>query len=299
MRDKKPKILFIGCVKSSYILLKKMIELQADICGVITMSASTFNSDFVDLAPLCIEKSISYMYVSNINNEDVVKYIKELQPDVGCCFGWSQLINEEIISLFPKGIIGFHPAELPYNRGRHPIIWALVLGLPLTASTFFEIDKKADTGDIVSQRKIDILLEDDAQSLYDKIMHVATEQVEEIVDGLINDNIKRIKQDNNVGNQWRKRKASDGKIDFRMSSRAIYNLVRGLTHPYVGAHINIGEQEIKVWKVKELTISNIENIEPGKVLAVNNDGTIDIKTYDGAIKIIDSDYLDVCVGSYL
>ena len=25
--------------------------------------------------------------------------------------------------------IGFHPAALPANKGRHPIIWSLVLGL--------------------------------------------------------------------------------------------------------------------------------------------------------------------------
>ena len=30
------------------------------------------------------------------------------------------------------GVIGYHPAELPKNRGRHPLIWALVLGLKKT-----------------------------------------------------------------------------------------------------------------------------------------------------------------------
>ncbi|MFQ8877714.1 MAG: hypothetical protein ACLR7N_03875 [Roseburia hominis] len=38
------------------------------------------------------------------------------------------------------------------------------------------------------------------------------------------------------GNVWRKRGKRDGEIDWRMSSRAIYNLVRALTKPYVGAH---------------------------------------------------------------
>ena len=35
-----------------------------------------------------------------------------------------------------------------------------------------------------------------------------------------------------------------------MTSQAIYNLVRALTKPYVGAHINYKEKEIIVWKVE-------------------------------------------------
>ena len=35
------------------------------------------------------------------------------------------------------GVLGFHPSELPKNRGRHPLIWALALGLKKSASTFF------------------------------------------------------------------------------------------------------------------------------------------------------------------
>lgn len=27
------------------------------------------------------------------------------------------------------GIIGYHPTKLPNNRGRHPLIWTLLLGL--------------------------------------------------------------------------------------------------------------------------------------------------------------------------
>ena len=27
------------------------------------------------------------------------------------------------------GVVGFHPALLPNNRGRHPLIWAKALGL--------------------------------------------------------------------------------------------------------------------------------------------------------------------------
>lgn len=50
-------------------------------------------------------------------------------------------------------LIGFHPANLPQNRGRHPIIWALFLSLQETASTFFMMDEDTDSGDIISHMR--------------------------------------------------------------------------------------------------------------------------------------------------
>jgi methionyl-tRNA formyltransferase len=62
------------------------------------------------------------------------------------CLGWSNLLKAEILKAAPLGVIGFHPAALPANRGRHPLIWALGLGLDETATTFFFMDKGADRG---------------------------------------------------------------------------------------------------------------------------------------------------------
>ena len=79
------------------------------------------------------------------------------------------------------GVIGFHPAALPANRGRDPIIWALVLGLQETASTFFFMDEGADSGDIISQEYLIITDSDDAGILYEKITQTALKQLREFV----------------------------------------------------------------------------------------------------------------------
>ena len=163
------RIIFIGCVKSSAILLKELVNSKADIVAVITKSTSFVNADFEDLSLICEENNIEYKYVNNINDSDSIKFIKDKQPDIIYCFGWSQIIKKEILQIPTKGVVGFHPTKLPHNRGRHPIIWAIALGLEETASTFFMMDEGADTGAIISQEPIKIAYEDDAQNVYDKI----------------------------------------------------------------------------------------------------------------------------------
>jgi methionyl-tRNA formyltransferase len=292
------KILFIGTVEFSKIALKKLIELNAQIVGVCTKEKSEFNSDFADLRPLCEKNKIPYKFTDNVNSKDNCDWIKSFNPDIIFCFGWSNLLKKNILTLAPMGVLGFHPSELPKNRGRHPLIWALVLGLKKSASTFFFMNEGIDSGEILSQKKFDILENDDAQTLYDKFANIALLQIEEFLPQLEKKTYQTIKQNDKASNTWRKRVKIDGQINFRMSSQAIYNLVRALSKPYVGANINYKEKEIIVWKVEIIDYKQ-DNIESGKVLDVKKDKIL-VKTYDGAIEITHHEFKKLPnVGEYL
>jgi len=118
------RIVFIGTVGFSLAALKKLNSLDADIAGVVTKTESPFNADFADLTPFCNSHDIAYIQVQNVNSQESLDWILSLQPEVIFCFGWSSLIKKPLLELAPLGVVGFHPAELPQNRGRHPLIWA-------------------------------------------------------------------------------------------------------------------------------------------------------------------------------
>ncbi len=292
-------VLFIGCVKSSEVFLKKLYDLHINIVGVITKRSSAFNADFVDLSAFCKEKGLDYIYVNSVNDKDSIDYVKNKQPDIIFCLGWSQLIGKEILSIPVFGAVGFHPAALPKNRGRHPIIWALALGMEETASTFFLMNEGADTGAIISQKTIKIAYEDDAETLYGKILKTGCFQLEEIVAGIKNRKLIAIPQNIYDGNSWRKRGEKDGEIDWRMSKRAIYNLVRSLTRPYIGAHFVYKGKKYKVWKVSEIETEKYKNIECGKVMGVSSETHFIVKVYDGLIEVLDCDEINLSEGEYL
>ena len=292
------RILFIGTVEFSLRTLEKLIFLKSDIVGVCTKKSSAFNSDYTSLTPICELNNIPYLFVDDINAYETVSWIKTLAPDIIFCFGWSSLIKKELLTLAPMGVLGYHPAALPKNRGRHPLIWALALGLKESSSTFFFMDEGADDGDILSQKEFSILYEDDAKSVYVNVINIALVQIEEFLPKLIDKSYTRKKQDHNLANVWRKRGKKDGVIDFRMNSNAIYNLVRALTKPYVGAHIEYNGKEISVWKVEEIKYDK-QNIESGKVIESGNN-TIVVKTYDSAIKILEHEFETLPkIGEYL
>jgi len=294
------RIVFIGTVELSLHMVKVMIEEEMQIVGVLTADDKGGYSDYADLEPISSHNKIPVIRTKDINSQKVINWIQELSPDVIFCIGWSRLINKKILQIPSIGVIGYHPAALPLNRGRHPLIWALVLGLERTASTFFFMDEGADSGDIIDQRQIVITEDDDAGTLYVKMVKVAQEQMKSILSSLINGNYKRISQNNSEANVWRKRDNKDGQIDWRMSASSIYNLVRGLTKPYVGAHFVTEGKEYKVWKSRVVSCVNADNIEPGKVMVVNRDRIPCIMCGDDCIELLEVDpVLFTSKGSYL
>lgn len=294
------KIVFIGTVEFSARALEKLLEINADIVGIVTRKESKINSDFIDLTPIGKEFGIPTTYTKDINDTENLTWIRKLEPDILMCFGWSALIRKELLEIPPMGVVGFHPALLPNNRGRHPLIWAKVLGLEKSGNTFFLMDEGADTGDILTQRSFVITEIDDASSLYKKMIDLAMIQIPELHHQLKSGDYSRYAQDRVDGNKWRKRTIKDGLIDFRMSTQLICNLVRALTRPYPGAHLSIGGNNYSVWKVeKGVRVSLPANIEPGKVLRIERN-KIEVKTGNGSVWLVDHELKDLeLIGKFL
>lgn len=292
------RIVFIGSVEFSLRMLEHLLFMKAEIVGVCTLQKSSYNADHANLSILCEKHSVPWVYADDINSVEIVDWIRGLSPDVIFCFGWSRLIGQNLLSLAPLGVVGYHPAALPANRGRHPLIWALVLGLEKTASTFFFMDEGVDSGDILSQCEVLIDEKDDAHTLYEKLVETALRQIEYFVPQLISGCFQRQKQEERFANTWRKRGQSDGKIDWRMSARSVHNLVRGLAKPYVGAHFVLDGMEVKVWKASVLDGASY-NAEPGKVLARNSLGPVVQCGEDAICLIVTEPLIYPAIGSYV
>jgi len=300
------RVCLIGCVEFSQHALHTLIDLEAsdiiEIAGVVAKKNSKFNSDFVDIGEVALNYCRPETPTHYFTDEDtLVKFIETIEADVIYCFGWSNLLTTAVLDAAPKGVIGFHPAELPKNRGRHPIIWALALGLTETASTFFRMDDGADSGPIISQEKISISPDDDARTLYDKIVSVAMKQIKKFTVELADGRVYFQDQDKSLANHWRKRTPQDGLIDWRMRAHDIKNLVRALTSPYPGAEFLLkGGQAVKVWRASVASEPIPSNFEPGKVLNVQNHMVLVKCAGNTAVWLLETEpQLRVNVGEYL
>jgi len=281
------KIVFIGCVEFSAAMLDVLLDHpDAELVGLVTRTDANLNADFQDLRPQA-QRAACPLFTDEDSSE-MAAWLRERQPDVIFCFGWSRLLAADILAIPPLGVVGYHPAALPQNRGRHPIIWALALGLKHTASTFFLMDEGVDSGDILSQQTVAIEPTDAAADLYRKLTKIAREQLTTLISALSNGTVHRTPQDHSAANYWRKRTAADGRIDWRMSAQNIHNLIRALARPYPGAHCEQDSQAIKIWRARP-TLAGSDNLEPGKILSLNGN-RITVKCGEAAIELLEHDF---------
>jgi methionyl-tRNA formyltransferase len=286
-------------VNHSYAVLERLVAMpQVAVQGVVTRRASPINADFRSLEPLAERIGCPLLLVEGNDQAAMAAFLKSQAPDVVFCVGWSYLLGPDILAIPPRGVVGYHPSALPRNRGRHPLIWALALGLNETGSTYFLMDARADAGPILSQRLVPIGPQDDAASLYVRITATALGQLEELVPALADGALRGTPQDEAQATYWRKRGRADGRIDWRMSAEAIHDLVRALARPYVGAHCEVEGREVRVWKA-EIGPPGPPDLEPGRVLAADPEGLV-VKCGHGTVRLIEHEFDSLpAVGSCL
>jgi len=279
------RAVFIGSVESSHCALQTLLEFPAfDIVGIVTRSKSAVNADFFSLEGDARSISCPVFNTDQQEFEQLAEWVAEKRPDVIFCIGWSYLLPKSVIEIPNQGVIGYHPAALPLHRGRHPLIWSLVLGLEQMGSTLFFIDEGADSGDIINQKFVDIADSDNAGTLYGKMLVSLADQLRELLPGLLNGQLQRIPQCSDKATYWRKRNRTDGQIDWRMPAKGIHNLVRALTKPYPGAHCTYQAKEYRIWETRIVPNRN-DDVEPGKVLSADTSG-ITIKCGVDAIELV-------------
>lgn len=279
----KLNVAVIGCVEFSQYALEALIRHEAcNVSLVITRHDSKINSDFANLQPIAEKFNIPSVFIKGNDQEAMASVLNGVEPDVVFCVGWSYLLKAEVLNIPKFGVVGYHPAKIPDNRGRHPLIWAMALGLKETGSTFFLMDEGADSGRILSQEVIPIKDSDYARDLYDSMLYIAISQLERLISNW-QEYFNSSQPQQQDGNVWRKRKKCDGKIDWRMSSVSIVNLIRALSKPYPGAHFEYDGSDYIVWKASVVS-GTPKNLEPGKLLE-KSDHQIIVKCGEGAVRL--------------
>lgn len=244
------RIVFVGAVDFSAHCLEEVLRRKSNVVGVFAPSTdvSARASDRADLGPIAQRWGVPCHRFRRIGDAETVSLVRSLQPDVIFVFGLSQILPKELLQLAPLGCLGTHPALLPRNRGRHPLVWALVEGLTESGLTFFLLDDGVDSGDIVWQRAFQITEDDDAGSLYARVKDLASVAIGELLPLFEGGNVPRRPQDHALATYWRKRTERDGEIDWSRPVGSVHNLIRALARPYVGAHTFVGGDRVLAWQ---------------------------------------------------
>ncbi len=265
------KIIFMGTPDFAVPTLKKLIDCGHNILGIFTqpdkpVGRSQHKLTFSPVKFCALESNIKVYQPKTLKDNEVIGTIKALNPDVIVVVAYGKILPKEILNIPKYGCINVHGSLLPKYRGAAPIQWSIINGEKITGVTTMFMDEGLDTGDILLRKEVEILDEDNSESLFKKMSHIGADLLIETIRLLESGSINGIRQDESLASYTGIIKKSDGKIDWNKSSKDIFNLIRGM-NPWPVAYTYIKKN--KLLKVYRARVSNIPSNVPGEILSIN------------------------------
>ena len=230
---------------------------------------------------LAQENNIEVYQPTKIKEE--YQKIISLNPDIIITCAYGQIIPEVILKSPKYGCINVHGSLLPKLRGGAPIHHAIINGDKKTGITIMYMDKRMDSGDIISQEELPIEENDTLDIVYEKMSLLGANLLIKPLPSIIEGTNQRIKQDENEVTFGLNITKEEEKIDFNQKSKNIHNRIRGLSS-IPGAYCFLDDKRLKIYQ-SELTTSKSSDT-PGTITKIDKTG-IYVSTNDLIIKITD------------
>lgn len=274
-------IVFMGTPDFAVPVLQGLID-NYKVKAVVTQPDKPVGRDgkikYSPVKQLALDNMILVLQPVNLKEE--WKQITDLHPTLIVTCAYGQIVPREILVYPEYGCINVHASLLPKLRGGAPIHRAIINGFKETGVTIMHMAPSLDTGDIISQKSIEISETDTASTLHDKLSILGRDLLLETLPSIIDGTAPRTKQDDFESTYASNISKEDEKIDFSKTKRQIYNQVRGL-NSWPGAYAVLEGKRIKVWECRT-TDENYSILLDGKITNIYPDG-IGVKCVNGEV----------------
>lgn len=279
------RIVFLGTPSFAVPVLDAIVSAGYDVVGVVSQpDRPKDRGKQVQMTPVK-ERALSLgipVYQFESLRKEGVAILESLHPDVCVTAAFGQILSQEILDIPPKGTINVHASLLPKYRGSSPIQWAVISGEKATGVTTMLTALGVDTGDILLQEETDILPDETAGQLMERLSFLGAELLVETLQQMNQGTLQRTKQDDAKATHFPMLKKLDGFIDFQ-DADAICNRVRGVS-PWPGAFATMQGQTYKILACK--VAQGIVGGTAGQVLYADEKHGVIVSCQKGAIEIV-------------
>jgi methionyl-tRNA formyltransferase len=157
---------------------------------------------------------------------DFIKEISDLAPDLNIVVAYGKILPQEIIDIPTHKTINIHYSILPKYRGASPLEQALLNGDISTGVTIQQMALRMDSGDIISEKSVDISTTDTKSTLKEKLINAGSELLISTLPNIFEQKITYKKQKEEEATFCKKIKKEDGLIDINDNPFKNYNKYR-------------------------------------------------------------------------
>ncbi len=232
---------------------------------------------------VALELGLRVLQPPKARSPDLLEELIGLEPHLIVVAAYGQLLPKAILDLPRHGCLNVHTSLLPKYRGAAPIQWAILNGDQETGVTLMRMDEGLDTGPMVAIAKTPILEDDNSQTLHDRLAILGAELLVKKLPGYVRGDLELAPQPAEGVSYARKITKDDGKIDWRLSAREIFNQARAFT-PWPGVYTSLPEASSGILKVRGVRVLEGGGGQCGQILRLSREGMV-VVCGAGALRI--------------
>jgi methionyl-tRNA formyltransferase len=136
-----------------------------------------------------------------------------------------------------------------------------------------KVSFRMDSGPVLLQKSREILENDTAATLADKLSNDAAELLVRGLSAIESKDFSLLEQDGSKATYAPKLKRTDGLIDWSKHASDIVNLVRGCA-PWPGAYTYYKGKMIKVHKASNVSYTGSDTVSAGQIVLISREGVV-------------------------
>jgi methionyl-tRNA formyltransferase len=250
---------------------------QIEVAAVVTQPDRPKGRDLkLQPSPVKVEamkRQLPVLQPEKARRPEFVSEVARYKPGLIVVAAYGQILPASLLELPAAGCLNVHTSLLPKYRGAAPIQWAILNDEPQTGVTIMKMDAGLDTGGILTQEPTVIERTDTAQTLHDRLAELGAALLIQTIPDYLAGRIQPRPQSGSEATYARKITREDGRLDWALPGRTLWNRVRGLT-PWPGAWTLLPDAAVhplvKVWEAEPAEGKG----EPGEVLRADKDGIV-------------------------
>jgi methionyl-tRNA formyltransferase len=246
-------------------VLARLLDARYDVPLVLTRPDRTAGRGLrlaaSPVKQLALDKGCEVLQPPSLKLAEVEQRLRDVRPRVLVVVAYGLLVPASILRLPAFGCVNVHASLLPRWRGAAPVQRALLAGDACTGVSIMKMDEGLDTGPVYEQRRLDILPDDDAGTLQDKLSALGAEALLDVLQGLREGRARATPQPDQGATYAAKIDKREARLDWTRPAVELERAVRAF-RPAPGAAARLGSETIKIWRAEVLERAG----EPGRLL---------------------------------
>ena len=231
-----------------------------------------------------LENNLDVIQPENFSNEQNLKKLGSLEPDLIIVAAYGQILSKEVLNLPKFGCLNIHASLLPRWRGAAPIERAILSGDKETGISIMQMNEGLDTGDILLSRKQNIANSETAGSLTESLSIMGADLIMETIEQL--PELDARTQDHTKANYAKKILKNESRIDWNQGAENINQMIRAFNpRPIAQSNADAIDFKDKVLRIVEAEVILSQTSKPPGTVIEQNKQVCHIATGGGILSL--------------